>query len=280
MNIGLPGGLVPRPSMRHPPPSPVASALDVDEVSLAVPNSRPLLTGVSLAVAPGERLAVVGPNGAGKTTLLRLMVGLVQPTSGRVLLDEQPLHAMPPHRRALRIALVTQGDQPDLRLRLTDYVDLGRVPHRGRVHGAEHGRVAAAALDRVGLSHLAARRLDTLSGGERQRGAIARAIAQEPTLLVLDEPTNHLDPRARADMLGLARDLGITVVAVLHDLSLVTPFADRVAVLKAGRLIAVGPPATALSSSIVRAVFDMDCFSVTNPGTGRQVLVFDTPPAA
>ncbi len=255
-------------------------ALLVDDVSLQVPGPRTILAGVNLSIMPGERVAIVGPNGAGKTSLLKLIHGLLRPTSGRVLLDGEPVQEMPLHRRALRIAVVAQGDQPDLRLTLSDYVDLGRVPHRGRVSTAEHARIVGAALDRVGLSHLAARRLDNLSGGERQRGAIARAIAQEPSLLVLDEPTNHLDPRARADMLALAHGLGITVVAVLHDLALVAPFADRVAVLDGGRLVALGTPAEALAPPIVRAVFAMDCFTAINPVTGRETLVLDAPPSA
>ena len=96
-------------------------------------------------------------------------------------------------------------------------------------------------------------------------------------MLLLDEPTNHLDLEARSDMLDLARTLGITVVAVLHELSLVHPFADRVAVLDRGRLVALGTPAEALAPDVVRSVFDLDCFSATNPASGRTVLVFDTP---
>lgn len=238
-----------------------------------------LLDGVDLTIGHGERLAIVGPNGAGKTTLLRLLCGRVAPTRGHVRLDGREIARIPLAERARRIAVVGQNDQPDARLTLADYVDLGRTPHRARGSAAADRAAVARALATVGLDALGNRAVGTLSGGERQRAGLARALAQEPALLVLDEPTNHLDPRARADLLDLVRDLGLTVIAVLHDLALVSPFADRVAVLQGGRLVALDRPATALGRGIVREVFAMDCFPVTNPTTGRPLLVFDTPAA-
>jgi iron complex transport system ATP-binding protein len=224
-----------------------------------------------------ERLAIVGPNGAGKSSLLRVMFGRLRPTRGKVMIGARNLRDVTLLERARTIAVVGQTDQPDARLRLKDYVGLGRIPHHGRVGTVGHREMVARALEVVALTPLADRRLDTLSGGERQRAAIARAVAQEPSILILDEPTNHLDPRARSDVLNLARRLGVTVIAVLHDLALVSPFADRVAVLKAGRLVAHDVPAIALAPSVVRSVFDMDCFPVTNPTNGRSLLVFDCP---
>ncbi|KTR07598.1 iron ABC transporter [Aureimonas ureilytica] len=261
--------------------SPLAPGrIDLAGIDFCARDGRGILQGLDLAIEPGERLAVVGPNGAGKTSLLRLVFARLQPTRGRVSIDGRDLQAIAPLERARRIAVVGQSDLPDGRLTLTDYIGLGRIPHRARATAREDRAAAGDAMALVGLSGLESRRLDSLSGGERQRAGIARAMAQRPSILVLDEPTNHLDPRARADMLALARGLGITVVAVLHDLALVSPFADRVAVLSAGRLVAHGPPMQALSAETVRAVFAMDCFPFTNPATGRSLLVFDTPPDA
>jgi iron complex transport system ATP-binding protein len=177
------------------------------------------------------------------------------------------------------VALVSQNSTPDPRLTVLDYVDLGRTPHRAYAAAAAHRRAVLDAIDLVGLAHLLRRRLDQLSGGERQRAAIARAVAQEPALLLLDEPTNHLDPRARVDVLDLAAALGATIVTVLHDLDRIAPFADRVAVMAQGRLVAYGPPAQALAPAIVATVFQMDCFATVNPTTGRSLLVFDKPAA-
>lgn len=251
--------------------------LDLARIDLRTRDASAILSAVALTVEPGERLAIVGPNGAGKTSLLRLLFGRMHPTNGVVSIDGRDLARISMAERSRLIAVVGQSDHPDGRLTVTDYVGLGRIPHRGRSSAGQHAAVVAKACERLGLSDLKARQLATLSGGERQRAAIARAMAQEPIVLVLDEPTNHLDPRARADMLDLARSLGITVVAVLHDLALVSPFADRVAVLRHGRLVAHGKPDEALSAATVRDVFAMDCFPFTNPTTGRPLLVFDTP---
>ncbi len=254
-----------------------AGRIVVDDVHLRTPEGKALVGGVSFVVEAGERLALVGPNGAGKTSLLRLLFGRAVPTRGEVRLDGIPMHRLPALDRARRIAVVSQNGQPDLRLTVRDYVDLGRIPHRGRVPAAAHRRAVDRAMDLVGLAALADRRLVNLSGGERQRAGIARAVAQEPSVLLLDEPTNHLDPRARADVLDLAAGLGGTVIAILHDLERIAAFADRVAIMAGGRLIAHADPITALSPAIVRAVFDMDCFPVLNPATGRRLIAFDTP---
>ncbi|ALN71402.1 ABC transporter ATP-binding protein [Aureimonas sp. AU20] len=261
--------------MPSSPPAP--GRIELAGVDFATSDGQAILRGIDLCVAAGERLAVVGPNGAGKTSLLRLLFARLRPTAGRIRIDGRDLSAIAPIERARLVAVVGQSDLPDGRLTVWDYVSLGRIPHRGHTSPEADRAAVAGACARVGLSALAARRLDSLSGGERQRAAIARAVAQQPAVLVLDEPTNHLDPRARADMLALARELGITVVAVLHDLALVTPFADRVAVLQGGRVVARGAPAEALSAPIVREVFAMDCFPFINPATGRPLLVFDTP---
>ena len=258
-------------------PPPCVGNIALSSVDLLTKDDSPILSAITLVVEAGERLAIVGPNGAGKTSLLRLLFGRMRPTSGAISIDGRDLAQISMAERSRLIAVVGQSDHPDGRLTVTDYVGLGRIPHRGRSPGEGHAAVVASACDCLGLTHLRTRPLATLSGGERQRAAIARAVAQEPIVLVLDEPTNHLDPRARADMLDLARGLGVTVVAVLHDLALVSPFADRVAVIRKGRLVAHGRPDQALAPETVRAVFAMDCFPFTNPTTGRPLLVFDTP---
>lgn len=258
-------------------PSSSPGCIDVAGVGLTTRDGRAILDGIDFVTASGERLAIVGPNGAGKTSLLRLLFGRLIPSRGAVSIDGQDLATIPLAERGRILAVVGQSDHPDGRLTVRDYVRLGRIPHLGRATSEQHGRAVGEALERVGLGALATRPLATLSGGERQRAAIARAMAQEPAVLVLDEPTNHLDPRARADILALARGLGITVVAVLHDLALVAPFADRVAIMQAGRLVALGDPMLTLSAETVRSVFAMDSFPFTNPSTGRPLLVFDTP---
>jgi len=255
----------------------VAGGISLRSASLTIHNGKSLVTDVSFDLAPGECMAVVGPNGAGKSSLLKLLSGRNCPSTGSVHLRGEAVHAMAPLDRARRIALVSQHAEPDRRLRVRDYVELGRVPHRGRVSWDASRAIVDDAVQRVGLRHLVDRQVGELSGGERQRAAIARALCQQPELLLLDEPTNHLDPRARADVLDLAHDLGCMVIAVLHDLDRISSFAHRVAVMAAGKLVACGPAAEALAPSIVQSVFNMDCFPVVNPATGRSIIVFDTP---
>lgn len=256
-----------------------APALAADDLCFVARDEQRLVSGISISVAAGERLAIVGPNGAGKTTLLRMLAGILKPTTGEVHCFGQSLKTMRPMDRARRIAVVGQTDQPDPRVGLWDYVGLGRVPHSGSLSRAEEWRIIRTALERVGLEDKRDRALVTLSGGERQRAQIARALAQEPAILFLDEPTNHLDPRARGDLLGLVGGLGVTVVAVLHDLPLVPAFATLVAVMDGGRVVAFGPPEEALSGATVRRVFAVDLLRLRHPTEDRHLTILDIPSA-
>ncbi|TPK87417.1 ABC transporter ATP-binding protein [Mesorhizobium sp. B2-4-17] len=243
----------------------------------AVANGRNLVHAVSLSMAIGDRLAIIGPNGAGKTTLLRMLSGMLKPSSGEVKLGGRRLDRISPAERALHIAVVGQTDQPDPRLAVIDYVELGRVPHAGLKHRSEERDIVVDALRRTGLLPLLGRTIGSLSGGERQRAQLARAIAQEPKVLFLDEPTNHLDPRARAELLELVAGFGMTVIAVLHDLPLVAPFATRVAVMNEARLHALAAPREALTQQLIREIFGVDVFRLRHPTEDRELTVFDVP---
>ena len=173
--------------------------------------------------------------------------------------------------------MLAQSEPAGLALCVREYVALGRIPWRQQSAAAVHGGAVRHALSLCALEHAANRALDTLSGGERQRAGLARALAQEPSVLLLDEPTNHLDLRGRCDLLDLVRGLGITVVAVLHELALVGRFADRVAVIDQGRLVMIGTPAVARSAKLVREVSHVDTFTAPHPRDGRPVLMFRQP---
>ncbi|MEM9047981.1 MAG: ATP-binding cassette domain-containing protein [Pseudomonadota bacterium] len=251
--------------------------LRAETVSYRTPRGSALIADVSLNVGATERIAIIGPNGAGKTTLLGLLAGRIRPTDGQVFLDARDLARTDRRLRARRLAVMVQNDRPDLRLRGRDYVALGRIPHRQTAAAHRHQAAIARALDAAGAAAFAHRPLASLSGGERQRLMLARALAQEPAVLLLDEPTNNLDLRARADLVEIAAGLGIAVVAVLHDLGLVPDFADRVAVVAAGRMVCCAPPDEALSASVMRDVFDMAVLRLPHPRDGRPLLVFEKP---
>jgi iron complex transport system ATP-binding protein len=226
------------------------------------PKGRPdILSDISFAVPEGQILAICGANGAGKTSLLRLIYRHTAPDRGTVRLLGRDLWLMSAPEVARSLAAVLQEQPGEFSLTVRQIVALGRLPHRrgwgaglATPDGADAAQVRAA-LDRLDLTPLANRAFATLSGGERQRVMVARALAQEPRVIVLDEPTNHLDIRHQLELLALLRGLGLTVITTLHDLTLAAGFADRVLVLHQGRLLADGPPDTALTETTLSTAF-------------------------
>lgn len=251
--------------------------LVANDLCYTSPDGTPIVHDVSIDVLAGDRVAIIGPNGAGKTTLLQMLCGMLQPTNGRIEFLGQPIGTMRPVERARLIAVVGQSDQPDRRIRLRDYVELGRIPHGARISREKESILLDEALERTGLIQLARREMGSLSGGERQRAQIARALAQQPRILFLDEPTNHLDPRARGMLLALVAEFDLTVIAVLHDLHVVPGFATKVAIVNGGRLIACGAPRQALSRGSIRDVFGIELLRLPHPHEDREITVFDIP---
>ena len=262
------------------------ASVRLDRVGLRTSQGVALLQDIEMFVAAGQRCAVVGPNGAGKSSLLGVISGRLQPTAGLVHVNDVPGLAHGhvavlghpsghPSRRLHQVAMVGQTEHADLRLTVHDYVGLGRVPHQGHCSNARHQEVVAHSLGLCHLRGTAQRGLHTLSGGERQRAHLARALAQEPTLLLLDEPTNHLDLRARVELLDLVRGLGITVVAALHELSLVAGFADHMVVLNGGRVVGQGSPAETMTAPLVAQVFGMALVRTRHPQEQRDLWAFE-----
>ncbi len=230
-----------------------------------------------MSVRSGEIVVIAGPNGAGKTTLVRMIAGLLKPSAGQIHLAGRPLASLNHVQRARQLAYVGQSEEPDGRLTVAQYAALGRLPHAGPSERDAASDACLDALTTVGLRPLANRRMDSLSGGERQKAKIARAICQRPGLLVLDEPTNHLDALARGELLSLVAAMGISVVAALHDLTLIEAFADRVALMERGTLSAFGPPAETLSGRRVRDVFGVDLHRLPHPAEDRNLPTLDIP---
>ncbi|SKB04599.1 ABC transporter ATP-binding protein [Aeromicrobium choanae] len=220
-------------------------------------GGRRIVDGVDIECAPGTFTGLLGPNGSGKTSLLRLLTGTQVPDEGTVTLDGRGMHELRRRERARHLAVVEQHADTGLDLTVRQVVELGRIPHRGRWPSARPGTDAALTRAmRVGeVEALADRRWSTLSGGERQRVQLARALAQEPSVLVLDEPTNHLDLGHQIGFMELVRGLGITAVAALHDLDLAAAFCDQVVVMERGRVVAGGDPHTVLTPALLASVY-------------------------
>ena len=251
---------------------PLAMAVD----GLRVRRSgRDVLADVALAVPAGMMTGILGPNGCGKSTLLRCLAGLERPDAGRVLIGGADIGDLPPALLARRLALQAQDADTALGFRVRDVVGLGRLAYRrGLLAGEDdHDRaVVARALALLDLGGLADRAVETLSGGERQRVMLARALAQEPEILLLDEPLNHLDVHHRFEVLALVRSLGITVLAVLHDLDLAGRYCDRVVIMKAGRIVADAPPEAALTRAHLVPAFSVEASVDRHPAT-RQIRI-------
>ena len=230
-----------------------------ENLSWSPQNGPRILRNVSFTVQKGATMAICGANGAGKSTLLRLIYRFKKPTTGRILLGDDDIWHMPMRSAACRIAAVLQEQPSDFAMTVRDMVALGRTPHRrgfGSIAGHNH-EIIDACLDQLSLTGIAKQQFGTLSGGERQRVMIARALAQEPELLILDEPTNHLDIRHQLDVLTLLKGLGLTVILTLHDLTHAAEYADQLLVLHKGELLADGTPEDVLTSQMIGQAFDV-----------------------
>lgn len=250
-------------------------SLSVDYGTLAA------LREVSLEVKAGEVLALMGPNGAGKTTLVRAITGVIPVCGGQVQVAGADLAGLSPSQRARYLAVVPQARRlpPDYTVWQT--VLFGRTPYLGWMgRPSPHDRNCTRwALERARLLELADRRIDELSGGEQQRTLLARALAQETPILLLDEPTAHLDLRHQSDLLHLVRQLareqGLAVLMAVHDLNLVAQYADRAALLCAGRLRALGTPREVLEPRLLSEVYQVPLQVIPHPAHGGPLVLPD-----
>lgn len=244
----------------------------VEDLSVAIAGTT-ILTEVNLQAHPGELVGLLGPNGSGKSTLLRTISGLQPATHGRIRLDDLEVARASRRTIARQCAVLSQDHATDIELSVLDIVLLGRIPHR-RSGSDRTGDLALAGecLRKTDAEHLAGRAFPTLSGGERQRVLLARALCQQPQIMLLDEPTNHLDVAHQLGLLELAGSLGITCVVALHDLTLASSYCDRVALLRDGRLEAVGEPAAVLTTERIEDVYGVDCDLLSHPRTGRPIV--------
>ena len=236
----------------------MTATIELSAVSWGPKRHPDILHDLSFSVLEGEVLAICGANGAGKSSLLRLLYRHQAPRTGTVRLMGRDLWLMKAPEAARIVAAVLQEQPTDFALTARQIVALGRLPHRrGFGPGAFDTEVIDASMRRMDLTAFADRPFGTLSGGERQRVMVARALAQEPRVIVLDEPTNHLDIRHQLELLALLRGLGLTVITTLHDLTLAAEFADRVLILRDGRIIADAPPDQALCEATIADAFNV-----------------------
>jgi iron complex transport system ATP-binding protein len=257
-----------------------SALLQVDNVSFRYHKATPLVVnGVSLDVHLGDLVGILGPNGSGKTTLLRMLSGTRQPTSGRVLLDGQPLARLGRRAIARRIAVVPQETELAFEYTALEIVLMGRHSHLGvfEVEGPRDYAIARESLGATGTSHLADREFHTLSGGEKQRVVIAAALSQAADVLLLDEPTASLDLGYQLDiaslLVGLNGERGVTMVISTHDLNLAASICRRLVMVRDGRVVAIGPTDDVLTPANVRALYDVDADVHVHGPSGHVTVV-------
>ncbi len=254
-----------------------------------VQDVRWVLQDVTLQVQPGEILGIVGPNGSGKTSLLKLLAKLAAPQTGSITLFGRSLAALSQEETAHTVAFVPQEQAQLFPFTVAETVLMGRFPHRQRSRWSlgfgwedqDDCRAAAQAMETMDIAHLAARLVTDLSGGERQRTMIARALAQTPRVLLLDEPTAFLDLQHQIDICSVLRRLrderGLTVVIVSHDLNLASQYCDRIAMLKDGRMAAMGTPPEVMSVEKIREVYGCTVLIDAHPESGLPRITLPGP---
>ena len=269
-------------------------SVEVSDLSWSLKNNRKVvLHNVSFDLERGKTLGIVGPNGAGKTTLLRMLYRYNAPTTGQVKIDGVNIWRMSPREVACKVAAVLQEQPTDFLLTVRDIVALGRTPHLvglGGMGGKKNCTIVDRTIDRLELGGVASRSFGTLSGGERQRVMIARAIAQEPSVLIvmvaralaqepcvliLDEPTNHLDIRHQLETLELIDDLSLTIIISLHDLNVAAEFCDEVAMLDKGHLVQYGKPDKVFSTKAVSETFQVNAQFEKLMPSNNKMLTFN-----
>ena len=247
--------------------------LNIEDASFRF-RDRWVLDNLSFGVKRGDIVGIIGPNASGKTTLMRIMYGGLKPQKGKVRLMGEDLRAMSRRRIARRVGVAPQENPMLYSFTALEVVLMGRYPQLPTLgfEGPKDVEIALACMEKTRCAALSDRSVNELSGGERQRVLIARALTQEPEILLMDEPTSHLDLRFQLEFLDLLLDLngndGMTIVWVSHDLNLASLVCRRLLLVKDGRIVAQGDPDTVLTADNIRDAFGRQVIVDKNPQSG------------
>jgi len=260
-----------------------AALIAFQDVRFSYPaNGRPVFQRLTLDIASGTATAILGPNGAGKTTLLHMASGWLKPQAGQVMLQGLPVGSYGRGELGRRIALVPQSEHIAFEYSLLEFVLLGRAPYLKPLEmpGPDDARIALDALARVGLAGWGERSIARISGGERQLVLVARALVQQPRILLLDEPTAHLDLGNKARLLALLRDLvgqGVTVLLTTHEPEVAASLATHLVLMRGGQVLQTGSLAEAFTGECLSATYGVPV--EVAQVHGRQVVLWgDIPP--
>ncbi|MFH1874617.1 MAG: heme ABC transporter ATP-binding protein [Pseudomonadota bacterium] len=253
--------------------------IDLQNIFFSYDEATTILNNISLNVSDGEFIGILGPNGSGKTTLLKLMAGTLVPKRGKVLLAEKDILQFSFQQRAKQIAVVPQVSEIPFSFSVMEVVLMGRAPFLSRFgfESKQDIELAKQVMQETDVWQFAKRSINELSGGERQRVIVARALAQQPKILLLDEPTAHLDIKHQMDVYNLVKKRNknqeLTIVTVMHDINLATTFCDRIIFLQQGKIVVDGRPQDVVTYKNIKQVFDTEVYVGVNDLTGMPYYV-------
>ncbi|WP_346871178.1 ABC transporter ATP-binding protein [Clostridium sp. UBA5119] len=242
-------------------------------------SKKEIVKGIDLAVTSNKFIGLIGPNGSGKSTLLKAVYGVIKPTFGDVFISDKDIKNYNKKSLAKTLGVVSQFNNINFDFKVIDIVLMGRAPYKGLLEQDNKNDydLALKALSQVGMIDFAQKSFSLLSGGEKQRVILARAITQNPKILILDEPTNHLDIKYQLEVMSIVKNLNICVLAALHDLTLASQFCDELYVLKDGVIVYNGIPNEVITEKTIKEVYDVESIVHINPTTKKLSIEYLPP---
>lgn len=256
----------------------MAVLLKIDDITCSY-GAVKVLSGLTFSIDGGSFTGIIGPNGSGKSTLLKSLSRVLKPVKGAVLLDEENLYSLDTREVAKKMAVVPQETAVNFSFTVKEVVIMGRSPHLGlfQSEGRKDFEVARQAMELTNTYHLADRLITAISGGERQRVIIAKALTQEPKIILLDEPTSHLDINHQIEILNLLKRLNrennLTIIAVFHDLNLAAQYCDNLVLMKSGAIFTLGEPEEVLTADNIKEVYGASVLIRKHPVTGHPSII-------
>ena len=249
--------------------------LQVENLSFKIKEKK-ILVQAGFQVHEGEFVGIIGPNGSGKSTLLKNVYKVLKPQEGKIMFMNRDLLTMSNRELAQQLAVVIQDQEASFDFTVEEVVMMGRHAKKKMMESENEAdrEIVHQTLRATGLYEIREQSFITLSGGEKQRAFIARALVQDTPCLILDEPTNHLDIKYQLELMDLVKNLGKTVVAVIHDLNIAAMYCDRLYALKDGKVVNAGIPAEVLTPEFIREVYEVEAEIVTDKKGQKRILYY------